>query len=178
MARLVCDWNELRHHRRYFLYPIIAFALLFSSLVSIQTGDLPDQLLDFGGILAAFCGQAIRLWAWAANSAGPGLRIHGPYGFVRHPLYVGNFLIALGLLMIFNAPIAYLVVLPSLALLYWSVSAQEEDRMEKKLGAAYAEYRAKVPRFLPWRGLVLKGQQPGAFNWRQALATFRCKNHF
>ena len=76
----------------------------------------------------AFCGQALRLWAWGANGPVPSFRIYGPYGFVRHPLYVGNFLIGLGLLIIFNAPLAYVIVLPSLALLYWSVTAEEEER--------------------------------------------------
>jgi len=118
----------------------------------------------------AFCGQALRLWAWGANGPVPSFRIYGPYGFVRHPLYVGNFLIGLGLLIIFNAPLAYVIVLPSLALLYWSVTAEEEERLEKKWGAAYLEYRTQVPRFLAWRGGIVEGYQRVPFRWRQALS--------
>jgi hypothetical protein len=82
---------------------------------------------------------------------------------------VGNFLIALGLLIIFNTPLAYLIVLPSLAFLYWSVTAEEEERLERKWGAAYAKYRAKVPRFVPWRGCVLKEDLWSPFDLKQAL---------
>ncbi len=162
--------DKLRRHRRYLSYPLIFSALLFGSPVSPLTFPVLDQSLDVAGMFIVFCGQALRLSAWGANPPVPGFRIHGPYRFVRHPLYVGNFLIGLGLLIIFNAPLAYVIVLPSLALLYWSVTAEEEGRMEKKWGAAYVEYRTRVPRFLAWRAEIVEGYQRVPFRWRQALS--------
>jgi protein-S-isoprenylcysteine O-methyltransferase Ste14 len=162
--------NKLRHYRRYFSYPLIISPLLFTSPTLVQTHPVLDGSLDIVGLFIACCGQALRLWAWGANSPIPGFRIYGPYGFVRHPLYVGNFLIALGLLIIFNTPLAYVIVLPSLALLYWSITAEEEERLEKKWGATYVEYRTQVPRFLAWRGGIVEGYQRVPFRWRQALS--------
>lgn len=162
--------NKLRHYRRYFSYPLIISPLLFTSPTLVQTHPVLDGSLDIVGLFIACCGQALRLWAWGANPPVPGFRIYGPYSFVRHPLYVGNFLIGLGLLIVFNAPLAYLIVLPSLALLYWSVTAEEEERLEKKWGAAYLEYQTQVPRFLAWRGGIVEGYQRVPFRWRQALS--------
>lgn len=160
----------LRRRRRSLSYPLIILPLLFASPTLVQTHPLLDASLDIVGALIACCGQALRLWAWGTNTPAHTLRIYGPYRFIRHPLYVGNFLIGLGLLIIFNAPLAYLMVLPALALLYWSVTAEEEERLEKKWGAAYVEYRNQVPRFLAWRALVVEGYQPVPFRWRQALS--------
>ena len=162
--------NKLRHYRRYFSYPLIISPLLLTSPTLVQTHPVLDGSLDIVGLFIACCGQALRLWAWGANPPVPGFRIYGPYSFVRHPLYVGNFLIGLGLLIVFNAPLAYLIVLPSLALLYWSVTAEEEERLEKKWGAAYLEYQTQVPRFLVWRGGIVEGYQRVPFRWRQALS--------
>lgn len=161
--------DKLRRHRRYLSYPLILSALFFSSPVSSQTHYLLDKSLDIAGMFVAFCGQALRLWAWGTSSPVPGVRTYGPYGFVQHPLYVGNFLIGLGLLIIFNAPLAYLLVLPPLALLYWSVTAEEERRLENKWGGVYLEYRSQVPRFLAWRRKIVEGYQRVPFRWRQAL---------
>jgi len=162
--------NKLRHYRRYFSYPLIISPLLFTSPTLVQTHPVLDGSLDIVGLFIACCGQALRLWAWGANPPVPGFRIYGPYRFVRHTLYVGNFLIGLGLLIIFNAPLAYVIVLPSLALLYWSVTAEEEERLEKKWGETYLEYRTQVPRFLAWRGGIVEGYQRVPFRWRQALS--------
>lgn len=161
--------NKIRHYRRYLPYPLIPAALLVSSPALVETHYLLDASLDIVGAFIACWGAFLRAWAWGTNRAEPSLRVDGPYAFIRHPLYTGNFLIALGLLIIFNAPLAYLIVLPPLAFLYWIITEDEENRLEAKWGRFYAEYRAKVPRFLPWRGRVLGGDQEVSFRWKQML---------
>lgn len=161
--------DKLRRYRRYLPYLLIPSVLLFTTPLSVRTHDFMDGFLDALGVVIAVCGQALRLWAWGANPKASGLRFHGPYCFIRHPLYVGNFLIATGLLLIYNVPLAYFIVLPPLALLYRSVAAAEEERLEQKWGAAYREYRAKVPCLLPWRARVLPGNPRVTFSWKQAL---------
>lgn len=159
----VMDW--LRRHRRYFLYPIVILTLVYAQPPPER---LRDNLLDGLGLLIALFGQGLRVWAWATNAASSGLRINGPYACLRHPLYMGNYLIALGLLMIFNAPLAYFIVLPSLGLLCWLVATEEEKQLERKWGEVYANYRAEVPRFLPWRGRVIKARERVRWNWQWA----------
>ena len=58
------------------------------------------------------CGMAIRIWA--AGYVGPGARKHefhadhviksGPYRLLKHPLYIGNFFLVLGVLIMYNPP--------------------------------------------------------------------------
>jgi hypothetical protein len=69
---------------------------------------------------------------------------------MRHPLYAGNFLIVLGLVVVFNNPWAYLLLLLPFAYLYQVITDMEERRMHRRFGADYREYREReVPRFLP-----------------------------
>lgn len=173
VARTASQWfltkpkvmDRLRRHRRYFLYPIIILTLVYAQPAPESVGD---SLLDGLGLLIALLGQGLRVWAWATNAASSGLRINGPYACLRHPLYMGNYLIALGLLMVFNAPLAYLIVLPSLGLLCWLVATEEEKQLERKWGEVYANYREEVPRFLPWRGRVIQAREHAGWNWQWA----------
>jgi protein-S-isoprenylcysteine O-methyltransferase Ste14 len=158
--------DRVRHRRRYFLYPILFTTLLFAEPLELYS-RYADWLLNAAGLSIASAGQALRLWASATEPASDGIRVHGPYAFIRHPLYAGNYLIALGLLVVFNAPLAYLIVLPSLGLLYAYVAAREERKLEAKLGEPYRRYSAAVPRFLP-RACARGGRPPPQYNWSRA----------
>ncbi|WP_050047396.1 methyltransferase family protein [Halanaeroarchaeum sulfurireducens] len=73
----------------------------------------------------------------------------GLYGLVRHPMYLGDVLWALGLAIALNA--AYAVALTPL---WWALRASlallEEERLIDKHGDAYRAYRDRVPnRILP-----------------------------
>ena len=92
---------------------------------------------------------------------------------MRHPLYAGNFLIVLGLVVIFHNPWAYLLLLPPFASLYHIITSMEEKRMNRRFGEDYRECRGKeVPRFLPVLGnlgLALRTTRPfgWGFAWRK-----------
>ncbi|HET8563010.1 MAG TPA: isoprenylcysteine carboxylmethyltransferase family protein [Candidatus Binatia bacterium] len=161
--------RKLRDYHRYLAYPVIILPLLLFSPTFVKSDHMMDEFLDIFGVAIACGGEALRIWTRGTNRKAPGVRTFGPYRFIRYPLYVGNFLIALGLLIVFNAPAAYLIILPFLAFVYSSVAQEKEDRLEKKWGAAYIAYRAKVPRFVPWFGRFLKEGQSSAFDLWQAL---------
>jgi protein-S-isoprenylcysteine O-methyltransferase len=73
----------------------------------------------------------------------------GPYGYVRHPAYAGNLLVALGFgLALANwLSIAARVVLPYLALL--PRIRVEEAALENALGEPYRAYEADTARLVP-----------------------------
>ncbi|HUT86260.1 MAG TPA: methyltransferase, partial [Elusimicrobiales bacterium] len=56
--------------------------------------------LFIAGLVIISLGEAIRLWASGYLKKDKELAVTGPYRIVRHPLYVGSFLIALGFTLI------------------------------------------------------------------------------
>ena len=73
----------------------------------------------------------------------------GPYSVVRNPLYICNFLGAVGLGFIAENPPLGILLGCAFALAYPSVVRSEEARLSKSFGAAYAAYCAATPRWLP-----------------------------
>jgi protein-S-isoprenylcysteine O-methyltransferase Ste14 len=77
----------------------------------------------------------------------------GLYAHVRHPRYTGMFSAVVGAALIAGTPRLWLV------LAIWWVFALlvirlEERELATRFGAGYAEYRARVPAFLPFHVLA------------------------
>jgi protein-S-isoprenylcysteine O-methyltransferase Ste14 len=128
-------------------------------------------LLTIGiGMLIAAAGELTRIWAvsyagGATRTLTPGvgrLITGGPFGHVRNPLYVGNFLLSLGLLvaawpakwsyvLLGSTEIPWLlpVFLAAFTLQYGFIVALEEDTLRTSLGQVFADYCKTVPRWLP-----------------------------
>lgn len=87
----------------------------------------------------------------------------GIYSMVRHPLYLGNYLMWIGIVAFtFNI---YFVVLVSLAfwLYYERIMFAEERFLEKKFGDDYMSWSKKVPAFIPCYRKYIKGEIPFSF---------------
>ena len=73
----------------------------------------------------------------------------GPFVYVRHPIYAGGILFAVGFALA-TSPAA-LVPTVGLALLWTRKAAREEEQLSRRF-PEYADYRSRVPgRFLPSR---------------------------
>ena len=77
------------------------------------------------------------------------LNTKGIYSMVRHPLYLGNYLMWAGLLIYtMNLPLFIIV-----SLVYWlyyeRIMFAEERYLEREFGDTYREWSLKVPAFLP-----------------------------
>lgn len=97
----------------------------------------------------------LRLGSSRSESAPDGARRpvldDGIYGVVRHPMYLGDVLWALGLSIALNATYA-VALTPLWWLLRAALSLLEEERLVDKHGEAYLKYRERVPnRILPLR---------------------------
>ena len=87
----------------------------------------------------------------------------GIYATVRHPLYVGNFFMWLGIAC-FTQTVWFIV---AFVLMYWlyyeRIMYAEEEFMRGKYGAAYVDWASKTPAFIPALG---KWQKPAnTFSW-------------
>jgi protein-S-isoprenylcysteine O-methyltransferase Ste14 len=105
-------------------------------------------------------GAAIYLrCVWDFASAGRGtpapidppktLMVRGLYRCVRNPMYVGVLLVLLGQLMLFPSRqfLTYIVV--CFLIVNAFVLIYEEPVLGRKFGESYADYRRKVPRWIP-----------------------------
>ena len=109
------------------------------------------------GIVFAFAGASLRTWATAnlgpevmrgETLRGETLVVSGPYRYLRNPLYVGLWFNAVALAMLMP-PSGAIFTLVLLVVFQLRLMLAEEAWLGERLGAAYAEYCARVPRLLP-----------------------------
>ncbi len=145
--------HDLRYRRDRFRQIL---GILFLVLLTVL-GNPSDQLL-VPGIVLAFAGELIRLWASGHLKKDRSLATDGPYGFVRHPLYVGNFLISIGFLLAANLAWAYLVWLAFWALFYPVTIRAEDRKLHQLFGEDWERWnrktRALIPRLTPYSGKI------------------------
>ena len=72
----------------------------------------------------------------------------GLYGRVRHPQYLGLFLITVGMLIQWPTIITA-AMWPILMLMYYRLARREEKEMESRFDDKYVTYRQRVPMFWP-----------------------------
>jgi len=98
---------------------------------------------------------------------------YGIFGWVRNPLYVGNFLIWMGFVVISGVMWFLPVAIVIFGIEYTLIVAYEEGVLESIFGQEYLEYKRHTPRWLPRPPSAReKGAHdwPGA--WRSEVSTF------
>ena len=82
---------------------------------------------------------------------------NGPYAVVRHPQYIGFFLVVFGEGVVHWPTVFSLTAFPIIVGAYVLLARREERQMVDRFGDDYREYRKRVPMFLPrradWRRL-------------------------
>jgi len=103
------------------------------------------------GALIVLLGIALRSWAAGVLHKNEGLATTGPYALVRHPLYIGSLIIALGFCII-TGDIENILIIPGLMLLiYVPKRIYEEKKLAGQYGEDWAVYASKVPAFFPYK---------------------------
>ncbi|MCX7836202.1 MAG: isoprenylcysteine carboxylmethyltransferase family protein [bacterium] len=136
--------------------------------------------------LLGFClmllGEFIRLWA-VAHAGGatrtrevgaPYLVTTGPYAYIRNPLYFGNMMIYLGVVIIGNSGLEWMLPLTFVYFFiqYSLIIALEEETLITLFGARYEEYRAKVPKLFPYAGYIQPIEHRPC-DWKEAFYSER-----
>jgi protein-S-isoprenylcysteine O-methyltransferase Ste14 len=104
-------------------------------------------------ILAGAVVGAIGLWI-RARAAGhlhkqQILTVTGPYAFTRNPLYLGSFILMIGVAIAAYSWWSALILFGYFALFYSFVMLQEERELYQHHGEAFQEYARGVPLFFP-----------------------------
>ena len=72
----------------------------------------------------------------------------GIHGWTRNPIYLGMFLVYGGIGMAVRSPSILILALPLAIAIRYGVVAREEAYLERRFGAAYREYKARVRRWV------------------------------
>jgi protein-S-isoprenylcysteine O-methyltransferase Ste14 len=128
------------------------------AILTLRLGETPPSAALVGtGIAITVVGELIRLWGvhhigaisrTRSERLGP-LVASGPFALLRNPLYLGNIALWVGFAL--TARLVWLapVVLVLLGLEYHAIVRWEETLLESRLGQAYRDYAARVPRWVP-----------------------------
>lgn len=142
------------------------------------------------GLPLAFAGELVRCWAVGYSGVttrddrviAPQLVTAGPYAYVRNPLYVGNFLTALGFALAFtgkNSRFGRMCLLGAslgtMAGVYATIIPHEEQFLRSEFGPAFERYCEEVPPLMP----RFEPAPDGAGTWnpsviREAESTTLC----
>jgi protein-S-isoprenylcysteine O-methyltransferase Ste14 len=131
----------------YFRNPLFAF---------LDFGPTRMRLLEPFGTSLMVLGYAIFIWSVVAR--GPyatswqmptdhKLVERGPYRHVRHPSYLGYFLMFIGFLLMWRNVIALipLIAIPG----YVLITRREDELLVAKFGEKYVQYKKRAGGFLP-----------------------------
>jgi protein-S-isoprenylcysteine O-methyltransferase Ste14 len=75
------------------------------------------------------------------------LATSGVYARSRNPMYVGTWVMAVGLALGFASDWGMLLLIPAHAVLHYGVVLREERYLTAKFGEPYRDYLARVPRY-------------------------------
>ncbi len=92
----------------------------------------------------------------------------GPYAYTRNPLYLGSFLIGLGVTIAGGLTAFVVAFLVFFFLVYLKTMKRESDHLSGQFGALFTRYRDSVPLFFPrltpYRPAADLGQTPTRFS--------------
>jgi len=138
------------------IYPFGFFVMFFCSL---------NEETIRAGICFIIIGVLIRLWSNGYAIKNDKLTTSGPYAFVRNPLYLGTFLIAIGFVLLLKSEppllewVAGSLFILGLCFMYYLTIKGEQGNLLAKFKEAFSEYCKQVPAMVPCLIPYSKGEK-------------------
>ena len=127
----------------------LAYALFVPAPAVIPRSWLAvSELLGFALLIVATLG---RVWclSYIAGVKNDVLVSEGPYSMARNPLYVFNFIGAVGFGLAVENPVLAALLAVAFAVFYPSVIRREEEVLTQTFGERFARYCDATPRWFP-----------------------------
>ncbi|MBP9902081.1 MAG: isoprenylcysteine carboxylmethyltransferase family protein [Verrucomicrobia bacterium] len=165
----------------FFHYRNGLFPLLYLLLFLNGPAAFPDQRLALLiGVLVAMAGQILRGVTVGLDyivRGGRNRQVYaerlvqgGLFAHCRNPLYVGNYMILVGVGIAANSLLFLAIGLPFFLFAYWAIIAAEEAFLRGKFGEEFVTYCAQVNRLLPSLSGLSQTLDGMRFNWRRLLS--------
>jgi protein-S-isoprenylcysteine O-methyltransferase Ste14 len=150
-------------------------------LVALFVPARPGLWVWIVGAVPIIIGECIRLMGVAAAGTVTRRRsrevqrlvTYGIFGWVRNPLYVGNFLIWMGFVVISGVWWFLPVAIVLFAVEYTLIVRYEEGVLESIFGQEYLDYKKTTPRWIPRPPRNREhGEHHWGEAWRSEISTF------
>ena len=143
--------------------PVLLFLLAIPAVYLIKYEELDPvrvTIVNYSAAILSILGAIVRAYTIGTTPRGTSgrntqeqvaesLNTSGIYSMVRHPLYLGNYLMWIGIVL-FTQNFEFVIIV---SLLYWiyyeRIMFAEERFLEKKFGNVYLDWSKKVPAFFP-----------------------------
>ncbi|MBU1636684.1 isoprenylcysteine carboxylmethyltransferase family protein [bacterium] len=160
--------HRLFRHRSYVFFILIplAAAAIYSRDHYLWNSQRVESIYEVVCFLISMLGLVVRMLSIGyaqpgtsgrntAEQIADNLNTAGMYSICRHPLYLGNFLMALGLFLFTGSYWFAIIGAMLYVLVYERIIITEEDFLLSKFGASFKEWTKTVPcvipRFARWR---------------------------
>lgn len=142
------------------LFPVLLLALKETETIESMFGDFADALWEIFCLGVSFFGLFIRCITIgyvpkrtsgrnSKKQVAKSLNTTGIYSVVRNPLYFGNFMIMLGIVMFTQALWAIVVTILLYWLYYERIIYAEEAFLSEKFGKTFLIWAESTPIFIP-----------------------------
>lgn len=134
---------------RLSLLPVVAVALLVRPSWALESKTA--FVMESAGYLFLLAGLAIRIWCafYIGGRKSRQLVTEGPYSVSRNPLYMGTFLLVIGVGLCFENLIMLAICAAVVVPVHLVVVRMEERHLEQIFGDEFRAYKERVPRFWP-----------------------------
>lgn len=167
----------LERYQRLRRAAIALIVVVLTAVMAFGRSTLPEYLherLEMVGIMLIVVAIMGRLWSilYIGGRKSATVVETGPYSITRNPLYLFSALAAAGVGAQLGSLAAALGFALLCAMVFHVVILREESFLRTRLGQPYADYCARVPRFLPDLRLY-RDQSEVTFRPRVLVSTLR-----
>ncbi len=171
--------NRLFRWRSYLpLLLVVVFLLALADLAKMPHRPLPGHAWELFCLAVSSLGLIVRVLTVGFVPRGTSgrntkeqvaavLNTSGIYSLVRHPLYLGNFLMWLGIALFPKVWWLALIIILIFWLYYEKIMYAEEAFLREKFGESFTVWAEQTPLLIPrlsrWQAPALR------FSWRSAL---------
>ncbi len=141
-GRLLHDVVHKRRRYRQFLGWLFVFSVTLLGKPTMMGMYVP-------GVVVVVLGMSMRMWASGFVRKNTVLATNGPYAFVRHPLYTGNVLIAIGFALASGLWWSFPVGLVFILLFYPHSIAYEDRKLNGLFPDRWEPWAKKTPAIVP-----------------------------
>jgi protein-S-isoprenylcysteine O-methyltransferase Ste14 len=161
VAENIRQGRWLFRHRSYAPLIPLTYILVLTAFGPVPPGGAGALPWWRGaGIVLGFLGLAVRAWTLGVARAGTSSRgtvepraaalsTDGPYSVARHPLYLGNLLLWMGVAVLSGHPVGVAVTPLVFWIYYEKIMMAEERFLFEEFGPAYGEWVERTPAMLP-----------------------------